>query len=521
MPTPDPYDLRRIFEEITIDLLHSFRRTFTLHQLEQEKEGFAWEQWQSAKLRHLVKFRNENRAIIEGRSDDIKNTITKVLDDSFLLGGARADKAILAVLFPKNLRPDKPQIAAPDDAFFGINEKKIKALIKTVTDDIQEAQHAVLRKMDDVYRQTIFRAEMHMSTGAKTLDQAIDMATKEFLDAGIQCVQYKNGRRVNITSYAEMALRTASQRATFMGEGQQRTKWGVHTVVVSAHASACELCLPWQGKILIDDVYAQGKPTGQYPLLSQAMKAGLFHPNCRHLISTYFPGITSLPKPIDEETARRNYEAEQKQRYIERQIRKWKRREAGSLDPANQEKARDKVKEWQNRMRDHLEENPQLRRDPWRERPGPGISNADIHEHAKTLKQQSKNDIIENIRKHIQSDALNKEINIEQQNKHIVGTHKYAVYHRRFQNKGQYGPSTVSLGIEGLQQLINQYAGTGLIKITKKGWNHQEVILSHPDIIGTVVNNLNGAELPTAVFKIHYGKKGVHIVPDYPSKKSR
>ena len=54
MPTtPDPYDLRRVFEEITIDLLHSLRRTFKLHQLEQEKEGFAWEQWQSAKLRHL------------------------------------------------------------------------------------------------------------------------------------------------------------------------------------------------------------------------------------------------------------------------------------------------------------------------------------------------------------------------------------------------------------------------------------------------------------------------------------
>lgn len=367
-PAPDPYDLRRIFEEITLDLLESMRRTFKLHQLEQGKEGFAWEQWQSAKLRHLVKFRNDNRAIIDGRSGEIKDTVTKVLDDSFLLGGARAEQAILSVLFPKDLWPDKPKIATSDDSFFGINEKKIKALINTVTEDIEKAQHAVLRKMDDVYRQTVFRAEMHMSAGAKTLDQAIDMATKDFLDAGIQCVEYKDGRRVNVASYAEMALRTASQRATFMGEGQQRNKWGVHTVVVSAHANACDLCLPWQRMVLIDDVYSQGKPDGKHKLVSEAMKAGLFHPNCRHLISVYFPGITSLPKPINEETAKRNYEAEQKQRYLERQIRKWKRREAGSMDPGNQEEARDKVKEWQGKIRDHLDDHPQLRRAPGREK---------------------------------------------------------------------------------------------------------------------------------------------------------
>lgn len=47
------------------------------------------------------------------------------------------------------------------------------------------------------------------------------MATADFLDKGINCIEYKNGNRVNISSYAEMALRTASQRATFLGEGKK------------------------------------------------------------------------------------------------------------------------------------------------------------------------------------------------------------------------------------------------------------------------------------------------------------
>jgi len=124
------------------------------------------------------------------------------------------------------------------------------------------------------------------------------------------------------------------------------------------------------GKVLIDDVYSAGiRPRdGKYPLLSEAMDAGLLHPNCRHTLATYFPGVTELPKVPDEAEARKNYEAEQKQRYMERQVRRWKRREAGSLDEENKAVAKAKVREWQKRIREHLKENPQLRRDYWRER---------------------------------------------------------------------------------------------------------------------------------------------------------
>ncbi|MEG0499749.1 MAG: M3 family metallopeptidase, partial [Rikenellaceae bacterium] len=45
---------------------------------------------------------------------------------------------------------------------------------------------------------------------------------------------YKDGKRVNIATYAEMALRTASQRATFMGEGALRKRLGIVTVFISS-----------------------------------------------------------------------------------------------------------------------------------------------------------------------------------------------------------------------------------------------------------------------------------------------
>ena len=39
------YDIRKIFEQMELDLISSMRRAFYFHQNEQEKEGFEWEQW--------------------------------------------------------------------------------------------------------------------------------------------------------------------------------------------------------------------------------------------------------------------------------------------------------------------------------------------------------------------------------------------------------------------------------------------------------------------------------------------
>jgi len=331
----DPYDVAQIYAEMELYLVASMARTYERHLREQEKYGFKWEQWQLLQLRRIHQFRKEAQKIIKKSSETAKGAAKQLLVESY-----------------------------------GAGKGKVEALIEAVAGDLDKAEHAIFRFADDVYRQTIFRAQMYLDTGTMTLRQAVDLATKDFLDQGINCIEYKDGRRVNIASYVEMALRTASQRATFMADGEKRDQWGVHTIFVSAHANACDLCIPWQGKILIDDVYSRGqKPRdGNYPLLSDAIKEGLLHPNCRHTLATYFPGVTKLPEVPDEETARKNYEAEQKQRYMERQIRKWKRRAAGALDEENQAAAEAKVKYWQARMREHLKENPQLRRDYHREK---------------------------------------------------------------------------------------------------------------------------------------------------------
>ena len=66
-------------------------------------------------------------------------------------------------------------------------------------------------------------------------------------------------------------------------------------------------------------VYSGGKK-GKYPLLSEAIKGGLFHPNCRHIQSTYYGDILK-DEPINEEEVN---PIEQQKRILHNQIQQVK-----------------------------------------------------------------------------------------------------------------------------------------------------------------------------------------------------
>lgn len=522
------YDIRKIFEQMELDLISSMHRAFYFHQSEQAKEGFEWEQWQLTKLREMEKYRKRNKDIVDSYSKPIQQAIDRELRGNYSKGQNRfktfldkvkgffgwKSKSHSSIEFPEDIQEvqtvreyihkelGRPGAVPKETNFFGVNDKKLEALIKTVNEDLNKAQYSVLRKMDDVYRQTIFKSHMYLQNGVKTLPQAIDMATKDFLDKGIDSITYKNGARVNIASYAEMCLRTANHRATLLGEGKKRDEYGIYTVVVSAHANTCKMCEPWQGKVLIDDVFSHGtKLDGDYPLLSEAVTAGLLHPNCRHSITTFFPGITNLSKVPDGKEAIKIYEAEQKQRYLERQIRKWKRIEAGTVDLESQQMAHRKVKELSKALKEHLEKYNQLRRNYKREEVQ-GINGKSLKNHEEALRSRYESAKIEEKRKFVKSDNQPKNIHIGKQGKHILGHNNYIS-----------GRSYLTISIEEVEELIKKYAGTGKFELQRNGEVKNKELIECNKNIGVNINNETGELTETNRFYIHYSKDGVHIVP--------
>lgn len=353
----DIYDIVGAFQDIEMELIKSMQRNMKRHIGEQVQEDIIWSQWQAEMLNGLAQYKYENADKLQGYYSTINDEIEEAIKQAYQLGESEQEIELLKAI-QEGFEADKTGIGtnAMQGSFFKINEGKLNALIKATTEDMSKAENAILRMTDDVYRQTIFKAQMFYNSGASTLWKAVDMATKDFLSAGINCIQYKNGARVNIASYSEMALRTANKRANLMGSANKRMEYGIHTVKITSHNSACPMCIQWQGKVYYDDVYGEVTPAerrglGDYPLLSTAVKGGMFHPNCKNGLSTYYEGINHPPKePTKKEVEEmtRRYNLEQRQRECERNIRKYKRLENGSLDSDNIAKYAEKRRQWTN-----------------------------------------------------------------------------------------------------------------------------------------------------------------------------
>lgn len=375
----DVYDITGAFQDIEMELIKSMKRTMKRHIGEEMQEGINWSQWQAEMLNGLAQYKEENRDKLPNYFSTINDEIDEAIRQAYASGESEQEIELLEAI-KNGYKVDKAGKGtnSMQGAFFKVNDEKLNALIKSTTQDMQRAESAILRMTDDVYRQTIFKAQMFYNTGASTLWKAVDMATKDFLSAGINCVEYKNGARVNIASYSEMALRTANKRANLMGSANKRMEYGLHTVKVSSHNSACPMCIQWQGKVYYDDVYGSvmvQEKLGiagfkKYPLLSEAVKGGMFHPNCKNGCSTYYEGINQEPKePTKEEKEEmlRRYNLEQEQRLCERNIRKYKRLESGSLDADNVAHYADKRKQWTHKYNELIINNTDvLRADPAR-----------------------------------------------------------------------------------------------------------------------------------------------------------
>lgn len=350
------YDITAAFKAIEDELIASMIRNMKRHRAEEEKEGIEWSMWQTEQLKALEKYKQENQAKYRKQFKSINGAIKELIRQCREDGNMQQETAILNAI--KNGFKAKKVPRGMTGEFFKLNERKLEALIEATTHDMENAEIAVLRKANDDYRKAIFNAQVYANTGAGTYEKAVDMATKDMLSAGLNCIVYANGARHTLSDYADMAIRTASKRAYLQGEGEKRQEWGISTVIVNKRGNPCPKCLPFCGKVLIDDVWSGGPKDGvdpetgkKYPLMSKAIEHGLYHPRCKDSHTTYFPGISTADDTWTEEELEaigQNYEAEQRKQYAERQEDKYGRLAKYSLDEENQRNYKQKERHWKN-----------------------------------------------------------------------------------------------------------------------------------------------------------------------------
>lgn len=338
------YDIKKVMEEIELQLITSMKRTLWSHKEDEKAKGFDWPQWQALKIKQFEDYKKTNKEIFNNNTKGLNKYLYKHMKEQFKEGASRTNReAIKSGVIKK----EDSQLGG---SFFGLNHRKLNALIKSTKSDMKDVKYATLRMANDQYRQIIYKAQVFANTGAGTVKQAVDMASKDFLTRGFNCIEYKNGTRHNIADYCDMAIRTANKRANLMGEGEMRKKLGNPLVYISKHGGACDKCTQWEGRVYIDDIWSGGiEKDGKYPLLSTAVIGGLFHPRCQHGASTYYEGINNEPEEVTKAKHNHN-EKDRYAQYLQQIQKQYERLSAGSLLPENILNYKNKANELQNQI---------------------------------------------------------------------------------------------------------------------------------------------------------------------------
>ena len=347
------YDIGAAFRVIEDELIASMIRNMERHKAEETKEGFEWAQWQAEQLRFLEEYKKKSQKRYGDQFKSINKKIDELIRAARDEGGMQQEIQILNAI-KKGFKAKKTGRGVTAE-FFRLNDRKLETLIKATHSDMEKAETAVLRMANDQYRKIIFNAQVYANTGSGTYEKAVDMAAKDMLSRGLNCVEYANGARHTLADYADMAIRTACKRAYLQGEGEKRQEWGISTVIVNKRGNPCPKCLPFCGKVLIDDVWSGGKKSdGSYPLISKAIEYGLYHPRCKDSHTTYFPGVSTADDSWTQEELEAVGQAnsrEARRQYVTRQAAKYERLTKYSLDPDNRKQYAGKAAEWEKELK--------------------------------------------------------------------------------------------------------------------------------------------------------------------------
>lgn len=164
-------------------------------------------------------------------------------------------------------------------------------------------------------------------------------AVRTLSDAGIETVDYKSGVKTTIDAAVRRHIVSQVSQAKAQILSDKCDEYDQDLVFVSAHFGARPSHAIWQGK-----VYSRSGTSSKYPSLDEgtgysgtgpfgSLGDRLCGVNCQHEMVPYMPGLSQLPDLSFEKEQKRYgmtsdeyYRATQKQRALERKVRKYKRR---------------------------------------------------------------------------------------------------------------------------------------------------------------------------------------------------
>ncbi len=161
-------------------------------------------------------------------------------------------------------------------------------------------------------------------TGIESRQEAMRQCIKEMSESGIPAFVDKLGREWSPEAYINMDIRTTCSNVAHQSQMDRMDDYGIDLIEVSSHSGARPKCAKYQGRI-----FDRSNKSEKYPHwkdTSYGEPDGLLGINCGHQIYPFVEEI-SIQRyfPYDEKENDKKYKEIQKQRELERRVRKSKR----------------------------------------------------------------------------------------------------------------------------------------------------------------------------------------------------
>ena len=402
------------------------------------------------------------------------------------------------------------------EAYFGGKLPKtflnqlINAQLKATANELVNLSQTTIEST--LYREAVDESIQAVQVGVEDYNSAIRRAVQKAAESGVRfrsaspSVEYPNGRTKRLDSAVRQNVLDGIRKLNQENMKAIGEAFGADGVELTAHMMCADDHLPYQGKQFSNAEFEEiqrklSRPFGMW--------------NCRHSWSPILMGI-SEPAYTDAEleqfrqnstekieidgVTKTRYQWTQEQRKIETAIR-YQQDVATAAKATGDTVLKRNAKKTVAALNDYYAKIVDVAGVP--DKPDrKGTNYGKGFNIAKQLKNMPQSGIITTTRNLIRSSAVEKTINPEKQNRHILGTAEHTA-----------GRSYIYGDLNNAQMLVDNYHGTGTPMFDKNGnWKNKEVVMINADI-GVNVDIQNQTHQATNRFVIHYSKTGTHIVP--------
>jgi len=347
-------EVSRIYSDIETDLVRAICRYVAKHE-----GDISIEEWRAKKNIGWSSFKLNLEKIASVDSKKISKQIDTLVEKVINKNNASDQKIIKAIHEYKKDSEQEVKIEPTQ-----IQKEKIRAIIENAKNGINLTNTRAITNSQRIFESAVNRAYIEVFEGNQTLSNAVAKATKQLAREGITVANYSTSGRpyqMSIDAVVRRNVVTSVAQATSQMTLETAQQNNCDLVKTSAHLGARPEHYLWQGK-----VFSISGTSDKYPYLSDPQESGgtgygtvdgLCGCNCRHFFFPYVEGFNPASYGIEDATASENeeiYQATQKQRYLEREVRSWKRVLKVSQDQKNANDintANLKIQEYESRIK--------------------------------------------------------------------------------------------------------------------------------------------------------------------------